>query len=105
MLSSFSARSELHDVPFAIKLRSSEYHVKHAVQSLEAGKHVFIEKPMALTVQGTDEIEAVRVKSGKVVFVGYMRRYSPAFLLVRDLVRALPSGSINYGEWYRPVHR
>lgn len=77
---------------------SSEYHVRHTVQSLEAGKHVLIEKPMSLTSDGADQIETARVKSGKVVFVGYMRRYSPAFLLVKDLVRSLPAGSIHYGK-------
>jgi predicted dehydrogenase len=80
---------------------SSEYHVKHTIQSLEAGKHVFIEKPMSLTSKGADQIEIARVKSGKVVFVGYMRRYSPAFLLTRDLVRSLPAGSIHYGQLLR----
>lgn len=77
----------------------SEYHVKHAIESLEAGKDVLIEKPMSLTLEGADELEAARLKTGKVVFVGYMRRFSPAFLMARDLVRSLPSGSIDYGEY------
>ncbi|GFZ46472.1 hypothetical protein JCM24511_04719 [Saitozyma sp. JCM 24511] len=73
-----------------------EYHVPHAVQSLKAGKHVFIEKPMAITLGGADEIEAARQESGKLVFVGYMRRYAEAFLRVKEMVKDLPKGSINY---------
>jgi predicted dehydrogenase len=70
--------------------------VPHAVQSLKAGKHVFIEKPMAITLGGADEIDAARKESGKLVFVGYMRQYAEAFLRVKEMVRDLPKGAINY---------
>lgn len=68
----------------------------HAVQCLKAGKHVFIEKPMAITLGGADEIEAARKESGNLVFVGYMRRYAEAFLRVKEMVQDLQKGSINY---------
>jgi predicted dehydrogenase len=74
--------------------------VIHAVQCLNAGKHVLIEKPMALTKSGADEIEAARKKSGKVAFVGYQRRFAGAFLRTKELVEALPKDSINYGGCY-----
>jgi predicted dehydrogenase len=65
---------------------------------LKAGKHVLIEKPMSLTKSGADEIEAARQASGKVVFVGYMRRYAEAFLRAKEMVKELPEGSIDYGK-------
>jgi predicted dehydrogenase len=53
-----------------------------------------VEKPMSLTFNGADQIEQARIKSGKVVFVAYMRRYATAFLRVKELVQK--AGKINY---------
>lgn len=53
---------------------------------------------MSLTLGGYDEIEAARKESGKVCFVGYMRRYATAFLRVKEMVQAL-EGNIDYGEY------
>ncbi|CAN9241297.1 unnamed protein product [Alternaria alternata] len=74
----------------------SEFHGIHAVQCLRAGKHLFIEKPMAQTLREADDIEAARLASGKLVFVGYMRRYATAFLRFKDAVRKLDPAQINY---------
>jgi len=55
-------------------------HNAHAAQvkaSLEAGKHVFVEKPLALTLAEIDEITEAYQKSGKTLTVGFNRRFSP----------------------------
>jgi predicted dehydrogenase len=54
---------------------------------------------MAQTLREADEIEAARVASGKLVFVGYMRRFATAFLRVKKLVQELDPAEINYGEF------
>jgi predicted dehydrogenase len=54
---------------------------------------------MAQTTREADEIEAARVASGKVVFVGFMRRFATAFLRVKDMVKAIHPAEINYGGW------
>nr|XP_018267467.1 uncharacterized protein I303_01454 [Kwoniella dejecticola CBS 10117]OBR89625.1 hypothetical protein I303_01454 [Kwoniella dejecticola CBS 10117] len=84
------------EVDVVFIMNANEYHVLHTVQCLKAGKHVMVEKPMSLTKEGADEIEAARQASGKVVFVGYMRRYAHAFLRVKEMVDNLPEGAINY---------
>lgn len=53
---------------------------------------------MALTLSDADAIEAVRKESGKVVFVGYMKRYSAAFLRLKEIMSEIPREDINYGE-------
>lgn len=53
---------------------------------------------MALSMEGANEIERMRKETGKVVFVGFMRRYADAFLRVKDIVQQTPKGGINYGE-------
>lgn len=50
-----------------------------AVAAFEAGKHVFIEKPMCFSLKEADAIIGAARQSGKVGQVGYMKVYDPAF--------------------------
>ena len=51
--------------------------------TIRAGKHVFIEKPAALTAAVLEPIVALNRTNPKVVFVGYMRRFAPAFTALK----------------------
>lgn len=55
--------------------------------AMRAGKHVFIEKPACLTAAELRPLIDLDRDNEKIVFVGYMRRYAPAFL---ELQRRLP---------------
>jgi len=57
-------------------------HASQVIAALQAGKHVFVEKPLALSPEELDEILAVREGAGKILLVGYNRRFSP---LAREL--------------------
>ena len=64
-------------------------HAEVALAALEAGLHVFVEKPMCITLADADAIVAARDRAGKVVQVGYMKRFDPAYeLLLRELPAA-----------------
>ncbi len=54
-------------------------HVEVVLGALEAGLHVFCEKPLAITLADVDRIVAARDRAGRVVQVGYMKRHDPAF--------------------------
>jgi len=54
-------------------------HVEVVLTALEAGLHVFCEKPLAITLADIDRITTARDRAGKVVQVGYMKRHDPAF--------------------------
>ena len=56
--------------------------------ALRAGKHVFVEKPLALTREQVDRIEAV--SEGRVLMVGFNRRFSPLVLKAKRLLEAVP---------------
>lgn len=57
------------------------FHASQALLALQANKHVFIEKPIALTLQDTDRIiSADKAAGGGKVMIGYMRRYAAAFV-------------------------
>jgi len=52
-------------------------HASFAEQALLEGKHVFVEKPLALTEQELEKVAFAQKKSGKVLMVGFNRRFSP----------------------------
>ncbi len=54
-------------------------HVEIVLTALEAGLHVFCEKPLAITLADIDRIVETRNRAGRVVQVGYMKRHDPAF--------------------------
>jgi hypothetical protein len=67
------------DVVFV--LTSDEFHDLYTVAALQHGKHVFVEKPMTLSIPSAKRIvDAERASNGPRVFVGYMRRYAPSFV-------------------------
>ena len=54
-------------------------HTEIVLASLDAGLHVFVEKPMCITLADAERIIAARERAGKVVQVGYMKRFDPAW--------------------------
>ncbi|GGI99010.1 oxidoreductase [Alicyclobacillus cellulosilyticus] len=77
-------------------LNSDEYHAETAIAALEAGKHVFVEKPMCLTLADARAMQAARDRAGRQVMVGYMRRYAPAFIAAKEHLPQL--GDIRYAR-------
>jgi predicted dehydrogenase len=62
------------------------FHADIACRGLEAGLHVLCEKPLALSVEECDRIAAARDASGRVLQVGTMKRYDPAYLRLLELL-------------------
>jgi predicted dehydrogenase/threonine dehydrogenase-like Zn-dependent dehydrogenase len=52
-------------------------HANMTIKCLEAGKHVFVEKPLALTDEELEKVIEAQQKSSKTVMVGFNRRFSP----------------------------
>ena len=73
----------------AVLLCHSDPKTEVAVAAFEAGRHVFIEKPMCWTLSDADAIAAAAQVSGRVGQVGYMKVYDPAFELVEREVASM----------------
>lgn len=58
-------------------LTRHDSHASLAVRALQAGKHVFVEKPLALTEHDLDQVEFARTTSGRLLTVGFNRRFAP----------------------------
>lgn len=59
-----------------------------AADLLRAGKHVFMEKPMSVSIRQAETILAAAETGGSRLMIGYMKRYDPANIMMRDTVRA-----------------
>ena len=62
-------------------------HYPIARDCLAAGKHVFLEKPIALELSEADELIALASKSGLKFTIGYSQRFNPKFAYVRQCIR------------------
>jgi predicted dehydrogenase len=65
------------------------HHAEVVLAAIEADKHVLVEKPMCLNLHDNDAIIAAQERTGKVVQVGTMRRYAPAFLEACQMAREM----------------
>jgi myo-inositol 2-dehydrogenase/D-chiro-inositol 1-dehydrogenase len=62
-------------------------HAPFAIQAAEAGKHIFLEKPMALTIEDCLAIEEAVDKAGVKLMMGFKFRFAPLVARVKQLVR------------------
>ena len=58
-------------------------HAPQALAALEAGKHVFVEKPMALTVEECGAIVHLAEQTGQQLTVGFNRRFAPSYVALK----------------------
>jgi len=61
-------------------------HAKFVKEALDAGKHVFVEKPMTLTLEDAREIVEKSSEKGLVIRVGFNRRFSPWINAMRNAI-------------------
>lgn len=74
----------------------AETHFAIARESLLAGKHTFVEKPLVLSeAEGRELIEIARERN-LTLMVGHLLQYHPAFIKLRELVASGELGRINY---------
>lgn len=60
-------------------------HFEICEQSVKKGKHVFVEKPLANTMEEAEQLVKLTKESGIKLQVGHVERFNPAFLAVKDI--------------------
>lgn len=85
-------------------------HKSATIAALEAGKHVFCEKPMALTVADCNEMIASSERTRRAIQIGTQRRHSQGYQMVIETIRNASIGKIlssdinSYrGDWRVPA--
>ncbi len=74
----------------------AETHADLAIQVMRAGKDVFVEKPMALSIRDAEAMQTVANETGRILMVGHLLEYHPALLKLRELINSGELGKINY---------
>lgn len=64
-------------------------HAPYAIRAMEAGAHVFVEKPMALTVEDAEQVVAVAQRTGRKLVIGYILRHHPSWIKFIAMAREL----------------
>lgn len=64
-------------------------HARLTARALRAGKHVFVEKPLALTHEELADVEAAHAESGKHLMIGFNRRFAPQVQTIKRLLGAV----------------
>ena len=88
----------------------SSLHTGLALQAAKAGAHLFIEKPVADTLQGLDELQQIVKERQLICYVGYNFRFHPALSRVKELLDQRILGNIlsvhsEIGEYLPNWHR
>ncbi len=74
----------------------AEQHADAAIVALKAGKHVFVEKPLALSLEDAQKVIETAHECDRQVMVGHLLQYHPAFLKLKALVSEGALGRLQY---------
>jgi predicted dehydrogenase len=92
----FSQVLSMSDVRAVVIATPAITHAGLVMQALAAGKDVFVEKPLALTLEDALSIQAAARESGRIVMVGHLLEYHPALVKLRSLVAEGKIGKLQY---------
>ena len=88
-----------------------QFHASQAIAAMEHGKHVLVEKPLALTLADCDAIVGAEKRTGMTLIVGHTHAFDPN---IREMARLIESGELgrlgmilafNYNDFLLRPHR
>lgn len=88
------------DVDAVFIMVRDQYHKELAVAALEAGKAVYLEKPMALSIEDCDEILRTAMRTGSKLFLGHNMRYFPVIRKMKEIIDSGVIGQVQ-AVWCR----
>lgn len=115
VVESHLAFAEDPDIEAVVAITQEFLHAQIAIDLLQAGKHVYTEKPIAGCVSDGEAVLRAAEESGKQMMVGYMKRHDPGVEAAKGLIDSLQEsgeyGSVRYvrahcmgGDWIaRPL--
>jgi len=95
---SFEEATEDPQIELVVIATPNSQHAPMAIAALEAGKHVVVDKPMALSGRECDAMIAAAQKSGNLLSVFQNRRFDGDFLTVCDLMQSAKLGEVKWIE-------
>jgi len=98
--SDYRALLALPDIDAVFVTSPDFLHEEHAVAALEAGKDVYLEKPMAITIDGCDHILRTAYERKRRLYLGHNMRHFPVILRMKEIIDAGTIGEVKAG-WCR----
>lgn len=86
------------DIDAVVIVTPDHWHSKISIDAMAAGKHVYVEKPMTLTVEQALELRAAVKKYDKKFQVGPQRTADDRFWKARDLIRSGKLGQVTWAQ-------
>jgi UDP-2-acetamido-3-amino-2,3-dideoxy-glucuronate N-acetyltransferase len=84
------------DIDGIVVSTPAETHFSIVREGLLAGKHIYVEKPLVLREKEAEELIELAEKNNRVLMVGHLLQYHPAFVKLKELAKAGELGRINY---------
>lgn len=82
------------DINAVVIATPNQFHAQMAIQAMEAGKHVLLEKPMALNVEDAKAVTMAADRCDRILHVGFELRHSTFPMLVKELIASGEIGSL-----------
>ena len=93
---SYAALLDSPDIDAVYITLPNALHYEWVIRSLEAGKHVLCEKPLALSAAECEDVKRMSEKTGFKVLEGFMYRFHPRFEKLQELLRAEVIGELTF---------
>jgi predicted dehydrogenase len=93
---SFDAMLRRDDLDGVVIAVPNDKHAQFAIDALQAGKHVLLEKPMAMSLAQCDAIVEARNQSSKVLQMGFVCRFAPAAMKAKEIIESGTLGDIHH---------
>lgn len=94
------------DVDAVVVTTANDMHAPLSLKALEAGKHVLVQKPMALSLEEADQMIAAAERANRKLMVSFFEFFHPAFRRAKDLVDAGAIGDVFFYKaimaWHVP---
>jgi predicted dehydrogenase len=84
------------DVDAVVLATPASAHAEHARLALAAGKHVFVEKPLALSTADAEEVVRAAERAGRTLMVGHIMLYHPVVDRMKAMIKAGELGWLLY---------
>lgn len=84
------------DIDCVVIASPAALHASHVKKFILSGKHVFVEKPLALDLKEAMELQSLAKNHNRILMVGHLLQYHPAYLKIKELIHAGSIGKLQY---------
>ena len=89
---------EMPEIDIVSVCTPNTYHFQPTVDALKAGKHVLVEKPMAISVAEAKKMQASAKKANKKLMIGQTARFNPQGKAMKDFMDSGAAGDVYYAR-------